>query len=104
MRSLISVSLCMALFGCPTPPDGGTTAANWENSTPLGTQYAVTSTPGFLTFGYNGQFGSVEDLKSQNHDGSAILMGELTDPVANGMYFNHVNDFKNSGLGITGNN
>ena len=28
-------------------------------------------------------------------------MGELTDPVANGMYFNHVNDFKNSGLGIT---
>ena len=30
-------------------------------------------------------------------------MGELTDPVANGMYFNHVNDFKNSGLGITGN-
>ena len=43
---------------------------------------------------------TVEDLKSQNHDGSAILMGELTDPVANGMYFNHVNDFKNSVLAL----
>ena len=80
--------------------DGGTNAADWENSTQLGTQYAINSTPGILTFQYNGKFGSVEDLKSLNHDGSAILMGELTDPVTNGMYFNHVNDFKNSGLGI----
>ena len=34
MRSLISVSLCLALFGCPTPPDGGTTAGG--NNQPAG--------------------------------------------------------------------
>ena len=37
MRSLISVSLCLALFGCPTPPDGGTTAGgNNNNNQPAG--------------------------------------------------------------------
>ena len=43
---------------------------------------------GVSNFWVRGKFGSVEDLKSLNHDGSAILMGELTDPVTNGMYFN----------------
>ena len=35
MRLLISVSLSLALFGCPTPPDGGTTGGA-NNNQPAG--------------------------------------------------------------------
>ena len=31
MRPLISIPLCLALFGCPTPPDGGTNAGGGNN-------------------------------------------------------------------------
>ena len=35
MRPLIFVSLCFALLGCPTPPEGGTVGAN-NNNQPAG--------------------------------------------------------------------
>ena len=35
MRPLISMSLCLALMGCPTPPEGGT-AGGGGNNQPAG--------------------------------------------------------------------
>ena len=75
----------------------------WENQMNIGNYFGTKMVPGLLAHGYNSQFSdSVEVLLDMTPAGVSIIMGEPTDPSANGMYFNHINDFKGSGMGITG--
>ena len=83
--------------------DGGADSSAWENQMNIGNYFGTKMVPGLLAHGYNSQFSdSVEDLLDMTPAGVSIIMGEPTDPSANGMYFNHINDFKGAGMGITG--
>ena len=44
---------------------------------------------------------SAEHLLALTPDGSALTLGDPSNPTANGMYFNHISDYRNAGIGIT---
>ena len=75
MRSLISVSLCMALFGCPTPPDGGTSAGGGNN------QPAGGAAPPPPMAGGGGGGGNVQPVQNPGDVDTTAVKGTYT--VAN---------------------
>ena len=85
--------------------DGGTNPAEWEQEVSLGRFYKEqVDVNGFNAYGYQSTWRNdsyprnVESLRSVSHDQYVQLKGEPSNPAINGMYFNSVNDFINSGV------